>query len=139
VDINPDQLDLGATLLNLVPELAKVTGVPQGTLLLFLFLLVKGANVTARLIPDDATGWKGAVRNVAALIGLYVSSRVTSGVTVTDAAKAAIGVAPAEVKAALEAKAGELRVNGDVTVQGILKNTLSGEGQPVPGVYDPRP
>jgi hypothetical protein len=114
--------------------------VPQGTLLLFLFLLVKGANVTARLIPDDATGWQGTVRKIAALIGLYVSSRVTSGVTVTDAAKAAIGAAPAEVKAALEAKAGELRVNGDLAVDRLAQTILSGEQRPaVPGVYDRRP
>lgn len=38
-------------------------------------------------IPDDKTGFLGVVRTVCKVIGLYVSNRITAGVSVTDVSK----------------------------------------------------
>jgi hypothetical protein len=78
----------------LIPMVADQLGIPPSSLVFYLFVLSGLANVTARLIPDDATGWKATVRKVASIVGVYVSSRVTSGVTVNDVAKAALETPP---------------------------------------------
>lgn len=75
---------------NLAPDLARLLGIQPSTLVLLIFIVVQLANVGARLIPNDATGFWGGVRKVCALIGLYVSSRVTSGVSVNDVTDAAL-------------------------------------------------
>lgn len=75
---------------NLAPDLARLLGINPATLVLLLWIIVQAANVGARLIPNDATGYLGVLRKICALIGLYVSSRITSGVTVNDTAKAVI-------------------------------------------------
>ena len=88
----------------LAPELARMIGVSPSTLVLLLVILIKGANVIARLIPDTATGWKGALRSICALIGLHVASRIAPGMTINDVAKAALETPPITEKAVAEAK-----------------------------------
>ena len=70
--------------------IATQTGIAPATLVLWLGLLVSAANVTSRLIPDDAVGWLGVMRKIAKIIGMYVSNRVTSGVTANDILRGAI-------------------------------------------------
>jgi hypothetical protein len=89
-------------ILNLVPDLSKLTGVPQGTLLLAIIVIMKAANIGARVIPDDATGWEGTLRKVCAIVGAYVPTRITSGVTVNDVAKAAWETPPIPGKVAVD-------------------------------------
>jgi hypothetical protein len=79
---------------NLAPDLAKLLGIPPSTMILLLMIITTAANVGARVIPDDAKGWKGALRKVCALIGLYVSSRVTADKTVAEVARAALKAQP---------------------------------------------
>lgn len=67
--------------------LAGVLGVDQPTFLLILGVIIAVSNLIGKLIPDDQTGALGVVRKVAKVLGLYVSSRVTKGVSVTDTAK----------------------------------------------------
>lgn len=76
----------------LIPPIAQWLGIEPATLLLLLGMLVSAANITSRLIPDDTPGWLGIVRKVAKVIGLYVSPRITSGVSLADVAKASVGV-----------------------------------------------
>ncbi len=89
---------------NLAPDLAKLIGVQPSTLVLLIMIVTTAANVGARLIPNDATGTLGVVRKVCALIGVYVSSRVTSGLTVNDVTAAAAKTPPIDEKAKAEAE-----------------------------------
>lgn len=89
---------------NLAPDLAKLIGVQPSTLVLLLVILVKLANMAARGIPDDATGWLGTVRTICAIVGAHVPSKVTSGVTVNDVARAALETPPIPAKVAADTK-----------------------------------
>lgn len=82
----------------LAPELARMLGVTPATAVLLIFAVNRLAAMTARAIPNDATGFKGFVRRFCAILGTEVQSRLTSGVTVADAAKAAISTAPIKQK-----------------------------------------
>jgi len=59
----------------------------EGTSLLVLLIFVSMiCQVVARLIPEDATGWRNVVRVIASIVGLHVANRITGGVTVSDIA-----------------------------------------------------
>ncbi len=88
---------------DLATQLGALIGVQPSTLLLFIMVITTLANTGARLIPSDATGTLGTLRKICAIIGVYVSSRVTSGVTVEDVATAAASTPPIEAKAKKEA------------------------------------
>lgn len=75
------------TIDQMVDWAAAQLGLTGLTLLVALMVLSKAANLAARLIPDDATGFKGALRKVCVVIGVYASSRVTSGVSTADVTK----------------------------------------------------
>lgn len=74
----------------LAPDLAKLIGVQPSTLVLLLFIANRAAAAAARSIPNDAVGFWGFVRQLCAIVGTEVASKVTKGITVGDAAKAAI-------------------------------------------------
>jgi hypothetical protein len=76
----------------LATQIGAVFGLQPSTLL--LFIMISAANVGARLIPNDATGALGVLRQICSIIGLYVSSRVSSGVSVNDVAAAALKTPP---------------------------------------------
>lgn len=46
-----------------------------------------------KAIPDDAGGLLGFIRTGCKVLGLYVSNRVTSGISTTDAARGALTIA----------------------------------------------
>jgi hypothetical protein len=71
----------------LLPMIASVTGLSPATLLLIVGVVISVSNVVTKLIPDDATGGMAILRKITALAGLYVASRVTSGVTANDIAR----------------------------------------------------
>jgi hypothetical protein len=71
--------------------LAGVLGVSPATFLLILGVVVSVCNLVGKLIPDDATGYLAIIRKIAKVLGLYVSTRITSDVTVNDAARAVAG------------------------------------------------
>jgi len=101
---------------NLAPEIAKLLGVQPSTLVLLIMVIGTIANAAARLIPQDATGPLAVVRKIAAVIGVYVPSRVTSGVSVTDVAQAALGAPP--IPQNLELQSGHVKIYGDLSVDG---------------------
>lgn len=72
---------------DLANAIYNLLGLKGTSLLTFLIVLSMVCQLVTRLIPDDATGWKKYVRMVTAAVGLYASSRVTSGITVADAAR----------------------------------------------------
>lgn len=92
---------------DLIPDIAGWLNVEPATLLLLLAIIGTTANVTSRLIPDDATGWLGTVRRIATVIGIYVPNRVTNGITVTDVAKAVVANKVEDVKREVVEKASE--------------------------------
>lgn len=53
-------------------------------------MIILVANWLSRLIPDNATGVLGFSRSVLKVIGLYASSRVAPGLTVSDISKMVI-------------------------------------------------
>ena len=63
-------------------------------------IVVIVCNFVARLIPDDAVGVLGFVRKLAKFFGLYLSNRVTKGVTVNDV----VGIFSDGVRATEEAE-----------------------------------
>lgn len=82
----------------LAAQIGAVFGLQPSTLLLFIMIITSAANVGARLIPNDATGALGVLRQICSIIGLYVSSRVSSGVSVNDVAAAALKTPPIPAK-----------------------------------------
>lgn len=83
---------------DLIPDVAKLLNVDPATALFWLGLLATGCNIAGRLIPDDKTGWLGSVRDVCKVLGLYAPNRVTSGVSVSDVAKAVVANRVEDVK-----------------------------------------
>ena len=75
----------------ILPDAAAFLHVQPATLLFYLAFIVTSSNIATRVIPDDATGWRHNVRVVAAIVGMYVPNRVSSGITVNDVAKRVIG------------------------------------------------
>ena len=78
----------------LAPELARLLGINPATLVLLIFVANRAGAIVARSIPNDAVGFWGFVRQLAAIVGTEVPSKLTKGVTVADAAKAAIQTPP---------------------------------------------
>ncbi len=89
---------------DIATQIANLFGVKASTLLLFIMIIGTAANAGARLIPDNAVGFWGAVRKVCSIIGVYIPSRVSPGVTVNDVAAAALKTPPIpqKVEAAAE-------------------------------------
>ncbi len=56
-------------------------------------MLVLVCRLTARLIPDDKTGFLGLIRKVSRVVGLDISNRITSGVSISDVSKASLTIA----------------------------------------------
>lgn len=63
-------------------------GVEPDYLALYLGLFVAVCNIVGKLIPESAVGWLGVVRKIAKVGGLYISQRITPGVTTTTISKA---------------------------------------------------
>lgn len=78
---------------DLLLRASEILGVSPTSLVLLLGFLYGVANFLARAIPDNSTGWLGVVRTIAKLIGLYQSSKIAPGVTISAATKAALGLA----------------------------------------------
>lgn len=55
------------------------------------FIILAG-NLIGRAIPDDATGPLGVVRKVAKVVGLYLSNRVSTGISTNSVIKVAAGI-----------------------------------------------
>lgn len=88
------------TFSDFIPYIAAHLGVTGPTLVFLLFVLNQGAKVAGRLIPNDATGFLGTLRNLFSIIGADPSSRVTTGVTVQDVAAQALATPPITQKVA---------------------------------------
>jgi len=73
---------------SIINQIAQWLGVDPSVIIALIPTLVFFFNLAARAIPDDATGALGILRKIVKVLGLYLSNRVTSGVTVNDAAKA---------------------------------------------------
>lgn len=80
--------------MSLIPAIAARLHVAPASLVFWIFVANIAARGIARRIPDDATGFWGFVRQSAAILGVEVASRVTSGVTVQDVAKASLDTQP---------------------------------------------
>lgn len=83
---------------NVLNLLAGLLGVDPSTFLLLVGLVICVCNLLGRLIPDDAVGYLAVVRKVAKVLGLYLSNRVTTGVSVNDTARAVAGASGITVK-----------------------------------------
>ena len=75
----------------LIPDFARFLGVHPSTVLFTIMVVSANAHVIAKLIPDDATGWKSYVRQVCKILGLVVSNRIKEGVSQVDISKQIIG------------------------------------------------
>lgn len=71
----------------LIDKAAQALGLDSTGLIVALVVVSMVSQLVTRLIPDDATGWKGTVRKITSVIGLYASSRVTKGITIRDVVK----------------------------------------------------
>lgn len=77
----------------------KLWGLHGTSLIVTLLLVSFVCQAVGKIIPEDATGWKGALRKVCKVVGIYVSNRITSGVSTADVARATLntGTVPVEV------------------------------------------
>lgn len=82
------------TFSDFIPMIASHLGLAPATMVFLIFCVNQGAKIIGRLIPNDAIGWQGTLRNLCAIIGADPSSRVTSGVTVQDVAAASLTTPP---------------------------------------------
>jgi hypothetical protein len=80
----------------LAPDLGKLLGINPSTLVLLLFIANVAARAATRSIPNDATGFWAFVRQICAIIGVEVSSKITSGVSVADVAAASLKTGAAD-------------------------------------------
>jgi hypothetical protein len=62
-------------------------GLSSAHVIVLLVVISLVSQVVGRLIPDDATGLLGVIRQIAKVLGLYVSNRVSSGISVNDTAR----------------------------------------------------
>lgn len=72
---------------HLIPLIAMRLGVEPEVLIALLPTLVFLFNLISRLIPDDSTGALGVLNKVFKVLGLYVSNRVSKGVSMAAVAK----------------------------------------------------
>jgi hypothetical protein len=79
---------------SILTTVAGALGISPITLVLLLGVVVAVCNLVGKLIPDDATGTLGLVRKVCKVLGLYISTRITSGVTVNDTARVVANLQP---------------------------------------------
>lgn len=76
---------------SMIPNVAAWLHVEPATVLFWLTAIVTGANLAARLIPDDQIGAWGRVRDICKVIGIYAQNRVTTGVKASDVLKEIVG------------------------------------------------
>ena len=72
---------------HLIPDVAGALGVEPTTALLGVGVVMTGANILGKVIPDDKKGVLGVIRKVAKVVGAYVPNTVHKGVSVTDVAR----------------------------------------------------
>lgn len=77
---------------DLIPPLAQWLGIDPASALFYVGVILAIARVLSRKIPDDKTGFLGLVRDIAALISIDVSNKLTAGITVNDVTKRVIGL-----------------------------------------------
>jgi len=66
---------------------AHLMGVKPMTALATLVIVSAGLNLLGRAIPDDAKGPLGIVRKIAKTGGLYLSNRISTGVSINRAVR----------------------------------------------------
>jgi len=88
---------------DLITYLSQLTGLQPATLILLGGVIITVANALSRLIPDDSTGFLGALRLVCKFVGVNVSNRLSGGITVNDVGRALLktGESKPEVNAIL--------------------------------------
>jgi len=80
----------------IVNAIASYLGINPALVPLILMVIVAIANLIGKSIPASAVGWKGYVRKIALVIGLYVPQRITPGVTTKNVASAIAAEVPDE-------------------------------------------
>jgi hypothetical protein len=65
-------------------------GLSSAHVIVLLVTISLVSQVIGRLIPDDATGLLGVIRQISKVLGLYVSNRVSSGVSVNDVTRSVV-------------------------------------------------
>lgn len=106
--------------------LAVALGINPALLAVAIPIAIVLFNLLGRAIPDDAVGFLGLVRRVAKVLGLYLSNRVASGVSVNNVAKVAAGLKDVDEVAGL---IGSKLDVGEPVTQGIAGITRGPGGQ----------
>lgn len=114
-----------------IPNLAALINVEPATVVFYVGLICMAANMIGRLIPDDAVGVKGVIRDVAKFIGAYTQNRVTTGVKTGDVIK---GIVESRVERKQEGKLQTLELEDVVPapVAEQLEEELPPTPTPVP-------
>lgn len=77
-----------------IAVIADWLGVDPAVIVALLPTLVFIFNLIYRSIPDDKVGFLGVVRNITKVLGLYLSNRVASGVSVNTVVKSTLDSVP---------------------------------------------
>ncbi len=111
----------------LIPNVAGFFNLPPESLMLFLIVVSSTANIIARRIPDDQTGWKGVVRDVCSILGLYTQNRVSAGVKTGDVIK---GIVHSRVERKADGKLQTLEL--EEVVPAPVAEAIEDEMKPTP-------
>lgn len=77
-----------------IPDIARFLNLEPATVIFLIGVICTIANVLSRVIPDDAVGFWGVVRKVSSILGVYVSNRISKGVSTNDVVKSVVEAAP---------------------------------------------
>lgn len=103
---------------------SQLTGLQPATLVLLGGILITISNALSRIIPDDATGFLAFIRVVTKYVGVNVSSRVTSGVSINDVARTLLQTNQAKPEVA-----DQLKASGVMAAPGIAGITRQTNGK----------
>lgn len=108
---------------DILAALSQLTGLQPATLVLLGGVIITVSNALSRLIPDDATGFLGFVRSVTKLIGVNISSRVTSGVTISDVARTLLAAPDSKQEVVDQLKATGVLPDPNVGISGVTRSS----------------
>lgn len=74
----------------LIPNLAAYLNIQPSTVMFIWIALTVICNLTSRVIPSDAVGWKGGLRDICKIVGIHAQDRVTRGVKTIDVTRAVV-------------------------------------------------
>lgn len=105
-------------------QLFYVFGIDGASAISLILLTSLVSNFFYRLIPDDATGWRGAIKPILMVVGLYASNRLTSRISVNDIVTEIVNTRRAETSDSVEQRV-------DDRIEEVVEEAVAPEKVPI--------